>query len=259
MSLKRKHEEADSLAARSENQSQGSLFESASIEDRKSKFIGFFSPELSPEQLQAHHAFKTATHKMLAWRRPSKQKSIASSISKAPVRTIYEVGSDDDGEKYAGKKLEKVLVEMNVEGTIVVARWYGGIMLGPIRFDHIVNAAKEAISKWKVSVEPPAKKLKEQPEKTLTPEEESELKQRLAKQLKDRDSSITVLRDLLAERKGTATSPKKPDSSTAPTPDYTTMPIAKLRGLEKARDSTISWILKQIDEIEASQTKPDPH
>lgn len=240
------------------SQNPSSLFESAPIEDRASKFIGLFSPDLGPEQLQEHHAFKSAMHRMVAWRRPSKQKSIASSMSKASAKVIYETGFDDDGEKYGGKKLEKVLIEMNVQGTVVVARWYGGIMLGPVRFEHIANVAKEAIAKWRESQqEPPSKKAKEPPEKTLSVEEELELKQRLSKQLQDRDSSIVVLRDLLAERKGAEASPKKTNTAATPTQDYASMPVTKLRVLEKARDSTIAWILKQIDEIEASQTKAD--
>lgn len=259
MSLKRKHEEVEARATvalpSGRSSSQGKLFESEPIEDRSSKFIGLFSPDVNPERLQAHHAFKSASHRMLAWRRPSKQKSSASTLSKAPAKVIYETGFDDDGEKYGGKKLEKVLIELNVEGTVVVARWYGGVLLGPVRFDHIANVAKEAISQWKESTEPPSKKLKEEVEKTLTPEQEQELKQRLVKQLQDRDNSINVLRDLLAEKKalgGNDGSPKKPTSITS-TQDYANMPVAKLRVLEKARDQTISWILKQIDAIEASQ------
>lgn len=27
--------------------------------------------------------------------------------------------------------------DLNVIGSIVVARWYGGMMLGPVRFEHI--------------------------------------------------------------------------------------------------------------------------
>ena len=32
--------------------------------------------------------------------------------------------------------------------------------------------------------------------------------------------------------------------------DYSPMPLQVLRRLEKARDTTISWILKEIDKVE---------
>lgn len=243
------------------------IFESSPIEDRSSKFIAIFSPTISPRTLQAHDAFKSASHRILAWRKPSKQQSIGPiAASKNAVKVIYDVGSDEDGEKYAGKKLEKLLVDVNVVGAVVVARWWGGIMLGQVRFDHIVNTAREAIISWQDSIksQPLTKKMKIEAPESLTPEQEAEQKARLAKQLTDRDTSISVLRELLAEKKVAKAKPANaqstPEQAQSCKPvansktDYVSMSIAKLRQLEKARDTTISWILKQIDEVEASQS-----
>lgn len=246
---------------------ESDIFDSSPIEDRSSKFIAIFSPTISPKTLQAHDAFKSASHRILAWRKPSKQQSIGSmSVSSNAAKVIYDVGSDEDGEKYAGKKLEKLLVDMNIVGAVVVARWWGGIMLGQVRFDHILNTAKEAITSWQGSrkLPPPTKKMKTEASENLTPEEEAEQKARLAKQLTDRDASISVLRGLLAEKKvaktghtddqNTPKATRSPKQVSTAKLDYLNMPIAKLRQLEKARDTTISWVLKQIDEVEASQS-----
>jgi len=74
-----------------------------------------------------------------------------------------------------------------------------------------------------------------------------------------------VLRELLAEKKAvlspsgeqviaTQTS-ASPQSKTVTGPNYSVMPLQTLRQLEKARDTTISWILKQIEEAETTNAK----
>ncbi|KAK5939743.1 hypothetical protein PMZ80_008125 [Knufia obscura] len=242
-------------------------FESSPIEDRASKFVALFSPDIPPKTLQAHPPYKTASHRILAWRKPSKQQSLLPSPN-APGKLLYDTGCDDDGEKYAGKKLVNLLVDMNVVGSVVVARWYGGVLLGPVRFDHIVNVAKEAIKKWQDASNPGSetKKVKMEQVPEMTPEQEAELKARLVKQLRDRDSSINVLRGLLAEKKAASTQKVEDDSvsqqagsqgKAAAGPNYAAMPLKTLRQLEKAKDTTISWILKQIDEIETANAEKD--
>lgn len=314
---------------------------------------------------------------MAAWRRASTQRTLLTTGGASGV--TYTTSSDDDGEKYAGKRLEKVLNELNVQGTVVVARWYGGVLLGPVRFTHIENVARDAIARWTRSVGgagagdaqsggggkrvktgddsspasgSPAKGGPTEAQKAA--DEATRL--RLAEQLVYRDNSIAVLRALLAEKKNgqqqqqqqridesstqklqqqqqqqqesidpavagsspaldsnnlkgkenlasqsaspaeatppsasaaraaemdavskhasvsTSTSPINP-SSVSPAPpstttanntatkphaqplDYTAMPLARLRQLEKARDATIAFILKQIDRAEADEKK----
>jgi hypothetical protein len=232
------------------------IFISEPIEDRSSTFIAYYSPTESAKSLQARSQLQSADHRMAAWRKPSAQKTIAG-------KSIFTTGSDDDGEKYAGKKLEKVMVELNAEGTVVVARWYGGILLGPVRFTHIENAAKQAIarSRGADTDTQPAKKPKQEP----APADDSDAIRRLAKQLTDRDKSIVTLRQLLAEKQAEKlldASPTLSDAKTAvvapQAPDYGAMNLTRLRQLEKARDATISWTLKQIDAAEASKASSEP-
>ena len=120
------------------------IFRSSTIEDQESYFIAAFSPSLSPKELQNLPEFKTATHRVAAWRLRSRQKSL---MPKSEV--LYDLGHDDDGEKWAGGRLQRILNETNAEGAIVVARWYGGQNIGPVRFTHIEATAKEAILKFK--------------------------------------------------------------------------------------------------------------
>lgn len=241
-------------------------FESSPIEVRSSKFVALFSPDIPPTTLQAHPSYKTATHRILAWRKPSKQQSLLPSPN-APGKMLYDTGYDDDGEKYAGKKLVNLLTDMNIVGAVVVARWYGGILLGPQRFDHIVTVAKEAITKRRGSSSEGAlaKKAKVAAAGELTPEQEAEQKRRMVTQLENRDNSIRVLRELLAEKKatssqaadGTSGSQNEVQVKTSTGPKYATMPLKTLRQLEKAKDTTISWILKQIEEAETANAEKD--
>lgn len=271
MSLKRSRDalQESDLKNRHDN---SDIFESLPIEDRDSKFVGLFSSVIPAKELQAHTPYKNASHRILAWRKPSNQQSLTSfktTADRAP-QPIYTTGYDDDGEKYAGKKLEKLLIDLNVVGAIVVARWYGGTLLGPVRFTHMEQVARDAIAKWREShgMAGPSKKPKVESTTQLTPEQEAEQKVKLVKLLVNRDNSIKVLRGLLADKKATnvangansntqATEP--PVSIPASTIDYSPMPLSKLKQLEKARDTTISWILKQIDEEEAkSAAKSEP-
>ena len=231
---------ARSVSPGSPSPSPSPIFRSSPIEDRSSTFLSFYSPTLAAKELQAHTEFKSASHRITAWRKPGSQRALN-------AQPLLETGHDDDGEKYGGKALEKVLIEAKVEGAVVVARWYGGVMLGPVRFDHIKNCARDAIMQWSQDKERSAKKAK-----VLENEAERE---RLIKTLPERDRSITVLRDLLAEK--TQQSPSVPGGSTTPakTPDYSTLPLATLEKLEHVRDATIGWILKQIEKAEKAQTE----
>ena len=226
--------------ARSASPESTHIFKSPPIEDRSSKFIAFYSPTLSAQELQAHTEFKTASHRIAAWRKPSSQRALN-------AQRLLDTGHDDDGEKYGGKALEKVLLETDVEGAVVVARWYGGVLLGPVRFDHIKNCARDAIAQWTQDRERSAKKAK-------TLEDEAE-KEKLIRTLPERDTSIAVLRDLLTEKSQQPSSSPSAKGTTAKTPNYATMPLATLRKLEQVRDATIGWILKQIEKVEEMQAE----
>ncbi|RVX66484.1 hypothetical protein B0A52_09768 [Exophiala mesophila] len=290
------------------------VYISTPIHDRSSTFIAHFhpgDPSVTPSStssdkprpvsltqsikaVQSHPDFASADHKMVAWRRRSNQRTLND-------KATYTTGSDDDGEKYAGKRLERVLVDLDVQGTVVVARWYGGVLLGPVRFTHIEMVAREAIKMWQRashgnggndadSVKRPRVTGDNASGTTnggdINVADDAQ-RARLARQLVERDKSILILRDLLSEKTklapDTAAASGGSDSqssqqhstpltatpaassgavSTASTIkpiDYTEMPLQRLRQLDKARDATIAFILKQIDKAEESiKAAPSP-
>ncbi|KAG0727345.1 Protein IMPACT-B [Chionoecetes opilio] len=53
---------------------------------------------------------------------------------------------EDDGEDHAGGRMLHLLQILDVvDVMVVVTRWYGGIHLGPDRFKHINNAARQIL------------------------------------------------------------------------------------------------------------------
>src|SRR5437762_1168698 len=172
------------------------FFRSSPIKDRSSTFIAFYSLTVSAKELQGHAEFKSASHRIAAWRMPSNQGALPfHSISS---RRVYDSGHDDDGEKFAGKRLEKVMQDMNAEGAVVVARWYGGVLLGPVRFNHIEHCAREAILESRRAVHQGDSQIQAMEKKTKFDEEPDRTS--LTRTLEERDQSISVLRGLLKEK-----------------------------------------------------------
>lgn len=67
-------------------------------------------------------------------------------------QTIVVHDNDDDGESAAGSKLAHLLEMRDDDGVlVVVSRWFGGIHLGPKRFAHIVNVAREMLIEFESS------------------------------------------------------------------------------------------------------------
>lgn len=295
------------LAQSQEGEDEGEISISAPIHDRSSTFVAHYHPHIPThgtggltgskptsltstiKSLQSHEAFSSADHRIVAWRRRSAQTTLSPHTGTGPGtstigRAIYTTGSDDDGEKYAGKRLERVLSDLDVEGAVVVARWYGGVLLGPVRFTHIEHVAREAIGKWKANAKigtsfsggrdgDGAKRQKTEavPDGQASGADirDEADRARLAKQLSDRDNSIVVLRGLLAEKtqKGPAADPSptqsqnhtssQGSSSPAKTLEYTEMPLARLRQLERARDATIAFILRELDKVEQGEMEKE--
>ncbi|KAL8678395.1 MAG: hypothetical protein Q9186_005237 [Xanthomendoza sp. 1 TL-2023] len=228
--------------------SSTNIYRSSQILDRSSRFIALYSPALTARELQSLPEVSSATHRIAAWRSPSSQSTLGSS------QRAYVTSHDDDGEKHGGKTLASVLSTLNVEGAVVVARWYGGVMLGPVRFDHIKNCAREAISKYiSTTQQQQFKKAK------TTVAEDDTKRNHLIRILSERDQSISVLRGLLAEKQfHNAPSPKAEVQKSSPVkvPDYSKLPFSALENLERARDATIGWILGQIEKAEAKMEAP---
>lgn len=122
-----------------------------SVVDRKSVFQGHCTAiqrvehvELFLAKLKENKKIENAFHNMWAYR-------IDKSDPKARIAgksaSILQ-DCDDDGEQAAGGRLLTLLQILNVVNVmVVVTRWYGGIQLGPARFKHINNAARDALVK----------------------------------------------------------------------------------------------------------------
>jgi hypothetical protein len=226
--------------------SEPSIYISDAIVDRTSTFIGHFSPTSPAKVLIKLPELEEASHRIAAWRFPSPQRTIGPTS-----KVLYETGHDDDGEKNGGRTLEKLLDSMQVTGSVVVARWYGGVMLGPVRFTHMETCARNAIKAWRDEVGNKRRKIEEE-ERRKEMDEEDTL--RLPGVLAERDRSIAVLRTLLSSKtkkvsEGTVT------ASPSKVMDYSNMPLDSMRRLEGAKDKSIAFLLKNIDAEEAKAKK----
>ncbi|PCH40929.1 UPF0029-domain-containing protein [Wolfiporia cocos MD-104 SS10] len=110
------------------------------IVDRKSVFIGRACRITDPAQvplilahLMSDRRIARAAHPIInAWR--------------CRVGSNLHQDNDDDGETAAGGRLAHLLQILEVENVlVVVTRYFGGIHLGPDRFKHINQAARNAL------------------------------------------------------------------------------------------------------------------
>jgi len=111
------------------------------IEDRKSVFQGHTASVKSADdvklvlaKLYENKKIAHATHNMYAYRIFCDEKQ------------TWLCDCDDDGEDAAGGRMLHLLEILEAVNTIVVvSRWYGGTHLGPDRFKHINNAARQVL------------------------------------------------------------------------------------------------------------------
>ena len=113
------------------------------IVDRKSIFQGHVAYVETEEEvrkvlqrLKENRKIARASHNIMAYRLAGSRKD------------TFLQDYDDDGENEAGGRLMHLLQILNAKNIVViVSRWYGGILLGPDRFKHINNCAREIIVK----------------------------------------------------------------------------------------------------------------
>uniref|UniRef100_A0A8C6GLE7 Protein IMPACT n=1 Tax=Mus spicilegus TaxID=10103 RepID=A0A8C6GLE7_MUSSI len=111
------------------------------ITDRRSTFQAHVAPVVCPEQvklvlakLYENKKIASATHNIYAYR-----------IFCEDKQTFLQ-DCEDDGETAAGGRLLHLMEILNVKNVmVVVSRWYGGILLGPDRFKHINNCARNIL------------------------------------------------------------------------------------------------------------------
>lgn len=147
---------------------------SAQIVDRNSLFIGYVYPLtttssayistilshltrvvhpkvpvnlLPPQFANAPSNKRGSSHDMYAYR-VLELKRGRSGIS-GPDDFSLQEDKEDDGERWGGDRVLKVAREEGASDVlVVVSRWYGGELLGPVRFDHIENAARNVLVEY---------------------------------------------------------------------------------------------------------------
>jgi len=111
------------------------------IQDRKSVFQGHAVSVKSADEVQRvlaklyqNKKVAQASHNIYAYRIFSEEKQ------------TWLQDCEDDGEDAAGGRLLHLLEILDTKNTlVVVSRWYGGILLGPDRFKHINNSARQVL------------------------------------------------------------------------------------------------------------------
>ncbi|KAM7388563.1 hypothetical protein PAMP_024730 [Pampus punctatissimus] len=111
------------------------------ITDRRSTFQSHLAPVVTPtqvkmvlEKLYENKKIASATHNIYAYRIYCEDKH------------SFLQDCEDDGETAAGGRLLHLLQILDVRNVmVVVSRWYGGILLGPDRFKHINNSARNIL------------------------------------------------------------------------------------------------------------------
>ncbi|CAL1700321.1 unnamed protein product [Somion occarium] len=116
------------------------IIEAEPITDRKSSFVGRACRITHPSQvplvlahLMSDRRIARAAHPVInAWR--------------CQVGNVLHQDNDDDGETAAGGRLAHLLQILDVNNVlVVVTRYWGGIRLGPDRFKHINQSARNAL------------------------------------------------------------------------------------------------------------------
>ncbi|XP_015209336.1 protein IMPACT isoform X2 [Lepisosteus oculatus] len=111
------------------------------VTDRRSTFQAHLAPVVTLKQvkmvlskLHENKKIGNATHNIYAYRIYCEDKQ------------TFIQDCEDDGETAAGGRLLHLLQILDVRNVmVVVSRWYGGILLGPDRFKHINNCARNIL------------------------------------------------------------------------------------------------------------------
>uniref|UniRef100_A0A8B9IJZ7 Impact RWD domain protein n=1 Tax=Anser cygnoides TaxID=8845 RepID=A0A8B9IJZ7_ANSCY len=114
------------------------------LTDRRSTFQAHLAPVVTTrqvkrvlEKLYENKKIASATHNIYAYRIYCEDKQ------------TFLQDCEDDGETAAGGRLLHLMQILDVHNVlVVVSRWYGGILLGPDRFKHINNCARNILVEY---------------------------------------------------------------------------------------------------------------
>ncbi|XP_071785204.1 protein IMPACT-A-like [Asterias amurensis] len=112
------------------------------ISDRRSTFQAHLAAPISTVQQVAQVRRKLLENRKIA----NACHNIQAYRIYCEDRGIFLQDCDNDGEAAAGPRLLHLMEILDVRNVVViVTRWFGGIMLGPDRFKHINNAARNTL------------------------------------------------------------------------------------------------------------------
>ncbi|KAI0310227.1 ribosomal protein S5 domain 2-like protein [Amylostereum chailletii] len=135
------------------------LATSSEISDRDSVFVGYIYRASNASEARAAashlkrvvHARRPASHEMFAYR-CMELKYGKSGLAEDDFHVVE--ASEDDNEQWAGGRVLKVMREEAVmDAVVIVSRWYGGTMLGPVRFTHIEDCARQVCRAFRLKDE----------------------------------------------------------------------------------------------------------
>ncbi|KAJ7178043.1 ribosomal protein S5 domain 2-type protein [Mycena filopes] len=116
------------------------MFVAEPITDRKSAFVGRACAISDPSEVPIILAH------LLSDRRIARAAHPVINAWRCQVGSLLHQDNDDDGETAAGGRLAHLLHILEVDNVlVVVTRYFGGIHLGPDRFKHINQAARNAL------------------------------------------------------------------------------------------------------------------
>ncbi|EIW80384.1 ribosomal protein S5 domain 2-like protein [Coniophora puteana RWD-64-598 SS2] len=239
----------DAYVNSSSSQKYTPLAESQEIRDRGSIFSATIFRAQSPTEARnaiAHlkrfiHAERPA-YEIAAWRCMI-LKSGKNGLGGPDDFELAE-GYDDGGEKGAGiRVLSTMRREGIVDNVVIVSRWFGGTMLGPVRFSHIEICAGEVCKRLRKTEE------MEECLSTLRTLDDllADLREEFAKMTeptpKPIDTSDAAQESLAPKQPKAALRTKKPDYSSL----ESTMDLARARRLVTAREGAIKSVKTMIE------------
>ncbi|KAH8828243.1 ribosomal protein S5 domain 2-type protein [Flagelloscypha sp. PMI_526] len=207
---------------------------SQEIRDRGSAFQGYIYPASSLKEAEAcisHlrnvvHASRKATHEIAAFRHMALKEG-ASGLNPADDFQV-QACNWDDGERFGSARvLNAMAANAVLDAVVIVSRWYGGVNLGPVRFDHILTCSNEVCIAFR---------------------REEELKE-CKTSLSSLDAILAGLRDeyaqLLKKQNMNSDISGGPSKVVKP-PDYSELDLPKAQRLVRARENAISSVKKLI-------------
>ncbi|KAH8112854.1 ribosomal protein S5 domain 2-like protein [Phellopilus nigrolimitatus] len=197
------------------------LSTSQEIRDRSSTFIGTLYRASSPAAAQrartyharVAHGAHPASHEITAWRCMA-LRSRCDGL-RGPEDFELVQGLEDDGEDNGGRRVLRTMEREGViDAVVIVSRWYGGTLLGPVRFTHIETCTREVCRAFKVIEEVEA----------------------IIEELKELDVKLAQLRaDLARSSASTTAGTSEVNAPNRTAPDYNLMLLTPVPDLTRAK------------------------